>query len=841
MHHRGHACVRTTRCRQQVHTLAVLELAPPPDHGLIRLADVIVGHLRRHLAVVTTRLVNQCGDDRSKARRVQSLPDAKAQALRGQQVLLGVEPLEVVALRCHPGTALAEVSEVHQQLTDAVEGPGDTVGPALDSAGDPVSLPTQPPPSLGPARVVLAIPAPVAGVLAHLPAQLGDPLLDHGAARSGMPFRWRIVGHLDSHRCRKVLARLGVSRVEVPGHADVDDRFDGGGHIHQGQSAHLAVGGQHRRRGALLLPTTVALDDDRIARAPSAGDLDDVAEAKLLQADRGLSPPAGRSGLCGLFLDVANLVAQRGIRGEVPQMAGHRLGVTCQCLLVPLDRHGHAHNSAVSLELREGRLEDLAGALASNLSDEVDRHVVGRAKAGPQREGARRGQTAHRERIQAAVEQHDSVPLDVYAAPPRAPGQLGVLGRGDVGVRLAVELHQPLQDHGPRRHVDAQGQGLGGEHRPDAAGGEQLLHYLAEGRQHPGVVCREPATEAFDELPVAQHGKVLVGQALDALLDRTTDPGSLGRRDQPHVVAQQLGHGRRAANPAEDERDGRQQPVAVKSLDDLGTARAAAETPGLPRWAPTIAAPASCADAAGTPEAIGSAGPVATTDALQQLRVDPGRVTGSGAGRALLREEVVQALADHHVLPQRDGAVLLDDHRGIAADLAEPGAELLGVAHRGRQRDHLHVVGQVDDHLLPDRAAEAVREVVHLVHHHEAEPAQGPGPGIHHVAQDLGGHHDNGGLTVDRGVAGEQSDLVGAVASHEVGILLVRQGLDRRGVEGFPPGGQCQEHRELPHDGLAGAGGRGHQHPLSGGNRLARLDLEVVEREVKTLGERVKL
>ena len=93
---------------------------------------------------------------------------------------------------------------------------------------------------------------------------------------------------------------------------------------------------------------------------------------------------------------------------------------------------------------------------------------------------------------------------------------------------------------------------------------------------------------------------------------------------------------------------------------------------------------------------------------------------------------------------------------GVAADGDQPVAELLGVADRGRQRDQADRLGEVDDHLLPDRAAEPVGQVVHLVHHHVAEPAQGRRPGVEHVAQHLGRHHDDRGLAVDAVVAGEQ-------------------------------------------------------------------------------------
>ena len=107
----------------------------------------------------------------------------------------------------------------------------------------------------------------------------------------------------------------------------------------------------------------------------------------------------------------------------------------------------------------------------------------------------------------------------------------------------------------------------------------------------------------------------------------------------------------------------------------------------------------------------------------------PGRLARQAEDRVAVGvdEQVVQAGVDEHVLPQRHGPVLGDHDAGVAADGGEPLAELLGVAHRGRQRHQLDVVGQVDDHLLPDRAAEPVGEVVHLVHDDEPEPGQGRG------------------------------------------------------------------------------------------------------------------
>ena len=136
-------------------------------------------------------------------------------------------------------------------------------------------------------------------------------------------------------------------------------------------------------------------------------------------------------------------------------------------------------------------------------------------------------------------------------------------------------------------------------------------------------------------------------------------------------------------------------------------------------------------------------------------------------------EQVEDPAADQHVLPQRHRPDLADHDPRVAADGHQPLAELLGVADRRRQRDEGDPLREVDDHLLPHRAAEPVGEVVHLVHDHVAEPVDGRRLGVEHVAQHLGGHHDHGGVAVDGVVAGQQPDLLLAVALDQVVVLLV--------------------------------------------------------------------
>ena len=200
-------------------------------------------------------------------------------------------------------------------------------------------------------------------------------------------------------------------------------------------------------------------------------------------------------------------------------------------------------------------------------------------------------------------------------------------------------------------------------------------------------------------------------------------------------------------------------------------------------------------------------------------------------------EQVEQLPTGHHLLPERHRTVLGDHHLGRSANRLDPGAELLGVADRRRQGHEGDRVGQVDDHLLPDRTTEPVGEVVHLVHDDERQVEQGARAGVEHVAQHLGGHDDHGSLTVDGVVAGEQTDVLLAVALHEVAVLLVRQRLDGRGVEALAPGPERQLDGELADHRLARPGGGGHEHGLALRERLAGAHLEGIEPEGVAVAE----
>ena len=108
-----------------------------------------------------------------------------------------------------------------------------------------------------------------------------------------------------------------------------------------------------------------------------------------------------------------------------------------------------------------------------------------------------------------------------------------------------------------------------------------------------------------------------------------------------------------------------------------------------------------------------------------------GRIPRTDGGRG---EQVDELGAHDHVLVERHRPLFRHDHRSLAAHRLQPVAEFLGVRHGGAEGDQTNALREVDDDLLPDGAAKAVRQVVHLVHHHEGEILQQIGVGVEHVA-----------------------------------------------------------------------------------------------------------
>ena len=453
-----------------------------------------------------------------------------------------------------------------------------------------------------------------------------------------------------------------------------------------------------------------------------------------------------------------------------------------------------------------------------------------------QRVGAPRGQRRHGLRVEALGPLDHRVTFDVDSPASGAAGQLGVLPRGDGHPCFAVELLELLEHDGARRHVDAEGERLGREHDLDQLAQEQLLDDLFERGQQAGVVRCDASLEVVEPVVVAEHREVFVEQGAGALLDDRSYLDALLVRCQPHAAAPDLLHGGIAADPAEDEED-RGQKVrpgqqldhvgAVETLDALHVRRAHRPLAALVRAATRrlVAAVARTAHRLRLAVAV-EVRSLERPDAHELLvhlrRGDAGSVV----------EQRQQVAAHQDVLLERHRADLGHDHLGVATDRVEPVAELLGVGHRRRERDQTYALRQVDDDLLPHRPAEAIGEVVHLVHHDVAEAPQRGRVGVEHVAKHLGGHHHDPRVAVDVRVAGEKAHLVGAVHLLQLAELLIRQRLDGRRVERLVARLAHREmDGELADDRLAGARGRCDQDASTLFECAASRQLEGVERE----------
>ena len=114
---------------------------------------------------------------------------------------------------------------------------------------------------------------------------------------------------------------------------------------------------------------------------------------------------------------------------------------------------------------------------------------------------------------------HYGVAEDVDATPPGTSGELGVLAGCEVDVSFAVEFDEFFQDDGAGGHVDAEGEGFGGEDDFEEAVDEEFFDDVAEGGEHAGVVGGEAAGEGGAPVAVAEDFEVFFGDGGDVGVD----------------------------------------------------------------------------------------------------------------------------------------------------------------------------------------------------------------------------------------------------------------------------------------------------------------------------------
>ena len=582
---------------------------------------------------------------------------------------------------------------------------------------------------------------------------------------------------------------------ERPGQVHGRQPADGSGEVVGGPAHHRALLGE--REHAAPRSPALLLEHDR-APAP-LGCHHDVAGPQLVEA-------AGLGGVRSATR-VVEAGQQRAVLLDVAVGEARRFARPRELLLGALEVPGERHRVAVGVVLREREVEEPAGLGALVALHEVGGHVVGGPERRRQLVRSSRGQSRDLLERDERVPEHDRVTDVVDAAPARASRELGVLARRQQLVVLAGELRELLDHHAARGHVDAERQRLGREHHLEEAGEECLLHRLLHGRDHARMVRGDAGLQARDPRVVAQGVEVGVVERFEVRVGDAAQRDPVSRVGEPDPAVEALLDGLVTPVAREHEHDGRQHPLVGEAVDHLR--------------APRLVEP-------GAARLRAAGGPAAVEASRDGIRPQLPRVVDE-------RRQQVRpfhpAFADHVQVHELDRPALLDDRLGLAAHGLHPRRDLFRVGDRGRQRDDRDAAREVDDHLFPHRAARGVLEIVHLVEHGVAQPVERRGARVDHVAQHLGGHHHDRRVTVDHVVAREQADVVGAVHADEIAVLLVRQCLQGRGVEGLLARVERGRDRVLGHEGLARAGRGRNEHRAAGVEDVEGAPLEVVERK----------
>jgi hypothetical protein len=161
-------------------------------------------------------------------------------------------------------------------------------------------------------------------------------------------------------------------------------------------------------------------------------------------------------------------------------------------------------------------------------------------------------------------EADNRVSLVVQASTSGPPGHLRVLAAREKLATRVGEFGELLQGHRTRRHVHAQRQRLGREHRGQQVALEANLDDLAKGRHHARVMGGEPSAKAVDEVGVLQCREVVLGEVREPRQRDFFYFAALLGRGEEQTIQTALVHGVVARCARKDEHDHRQEVVALE-------------------------------------------------------------------------------------------------------------------------------------------------------------------------------------------------------------------------------------------------------------------------------------
>lgn len=180
---------------------------------------------------------------------------------------------------------------------------------------------------------------------------------------------------------------------------------------------------------------------------------------------------------------------------------------------------------------------------------------------------------------------------------------------------------------------------------------------------------------------------------------------------------------------------------------------------------------------------------------------------------------------------KRHRALVVDDEADRTVRTADPASDFAGIGDGGGKANELDVIRAENDRFFPGGASFGVGEVMDLVEDHRFDIVQLPWALEQHITEDFRRHDDDAGVPVFGNVASEEPDLV-AVDGPEVAEFLIRECLDRCGVDNAAGAFERVVDAELRDDGFAGAGGGSDHDGIAPQQDGDSFPLECVQREV---------
>ena len=164
----------------------------------------------------------------------------------------------------------------------------------------------------------------------------------------------------------------------MTGNLDATDNIQSTRHLDGGNASDLPLGGQDLRpriRGSISCSENNGGPGTLAARYAN-----DITRPQCHEGIFGIRLSGHLGSTSGRLFRLRKILANPGVFGEIPEVAGHRCPVAILSLSQTLGLSTEAHDGLICLKLRETCFQHIARALAPHGAHQIYGHVVRRTK-----------------------------------------------------------------------------------------------------------------------------------------------------------------------------------------------------------------------------------------------------------------------------------------------------------------------------------------------------------------------------------------------------------------------------------------------------------------------------